>query len=125
MLNLPTDGKAFVTQLKQQLKTECHKADQRFPRNLHVSYQKERLVLHKKKRRLPEDLKRLEHEIAQRIQPVNILDILGDTQRWFHWTDYFGPVSGHDAKIDNPIGRYLLTTFAMAVILDPVSWLEP
>lgn len=119
MLDIPTDGKAFVTKLKEQLKAECQKADQRFPINPHVSYQKERLVLHKKRRKVPEDLKLLEKEIAQRIRPVNILDVLNDTQKWLSWADYFGPVSGHDAKIENPIGRYLLTTFCYGCNIGP------
>ena len=44
---------------------------------------------------------------------------MGDTQRWFSWADYFGPVSGYEAKIDNPIGRYLLTTFCYGCNIGP------
>jgi site-specific recombinase XerD len=37
---------------------------------------------------------------------VDIIDALVDTEHWLHWTRYFGPLSGHDAKIDRVRERY-------------------
>jgi TnpA family transposase len=39
------------------------------------------------------------------------LDILTDTELWLNWTKFFYPISGYEAKIDNPVQRYLITTF--------------
>ena len=36
--------------------------------------------------------------------PVEILDALSDTEHWFNWTRFFGPLSGVDAKLKRPRG---------------------
>ena len=51
----------------------------------------------------------------------NLLDVLRDTEHWLHWTRFFGPISGHDAKLDDPISRYLLTTFCYGCQLGPTQ----
>lgn len=110
-LNIPIKGADFVAQLRQQLQEVSKTVDEAFPSNTHVSLEKERLVLHKKKRKIPEGLKDLKVLIEQRIRPVNLLDLLGDTQRWLGWTRFFGPISGHDAKVTDSTYRYLMATF--------------
>ena len=34
--------------------------------------------------------------------PTHLLDVLRDTEHWLHWTRFFGPISGHEAKLDDP-----------------------
>jgi len=38
---------------------------------------------------------------------VDIVDALSDTEHWLNWSRFFGPISGHDAKLENPRERYL------------------
>jgi hypothetical protein len=45
---------------------------------------------------------------------VGILDALSDTEYWLHWTQHFGPISGYEAKLEQPRERYLMTAFAIA-----------
>jgi Tn3 transposase DDE domain/Domain of unknown function (DUF4158) len=111
LLNIPVKGEDFVAQLRQQLHKVSKTVDEAFPSNTYVSFEKDRLVLHKKKRKIPEGLKELEALISQRIRPVNLLDLLGDTQRWLGWARFFGPISGHDAKVTNSTHRYVMATF--------------
>ena len=57
--------------------------------------------------------------VAERLEPTNLLDVLRDTEHWLHWTRFFGPISGHDAKLDDPLTRYLTTTFCYGCQLGP------
>ena len=41
--------------------------------------------------------------------PDGVLEALADTEHWLDWTRHFGPVSGFEAKLDRPRGRYLAT----------------
>jgi hypothetical protein len=63
----------------------------------------------------------LESLIAERIEPVSILDILAYTQKWLHWDKAFGPLSGHDTKLDNPSKSNIYTTFCYGCGLGPTQ----
>jgi len=119
LVNLPVEPKAFVCQVQQRLAQMATMADQSFPSNTQVSYQKERLVIHKPKSKSPPGLAQLEALIQQRLEPLHVLDILADTEAWLQWTRSFGPISGYDAKLDNPVARYVMTTFCYGCNLGP------
>jgi hypothetical protein len=57
------------------------------------------------------ELAKIESLIEDRIKPVNLLDILTDTELWLNWTQYFRLLSGHDSKIQDSVSRYLAATF--------------
>ncbi|WP_368784346.1 Tn3 family transposase, partial [Acinetobacter baumannii] len=38
-----------------------------------------------------------------------------------NWTRFFGPVSGHEAKIDHPSERYITTSFCYGCNLGPTQ----
>ena len=52
---------------------------------------------------------------------VDIVDALSDTEHWLNWSRFFGPISGHDAKLENPSERYLITTFCYGCNLGPTQ----
>jgi len=52
---------------------------------------------------------------------VDIVDALSDSDHWLNWTRYFGPISGHDAKLENPRERYLITAFCYGCNLGPTQ----
>ena len=43
------------------------------------------------------------------------------TEHWLYWTRHFGPLSGHDAKVDQPRERYVLTVFCYGCNLGPTQ----
>jgi hypothetical protein len=57
--------------------------------------------------------------LKERLKPINLLDLLTDTEIWLNWTQFFKPISGHEAKIAHPIERYLATTFCYGCNLGP------
>jgi len=52
---------------------------------------------------------------------VDIVDALSDTEHRLNWSRFFGPISGHDAKLENPRERYLITTFCYGCNLGPTQ----
>ena len=119
MMKIPTDGKAFVKQLRQYLITVSQKTDQAFPSNTQAQFQQGKLVIRRPQRTSIKGFSALKSEIEKRIKPINLLDILSDTEKWLNWTRCFKPMSGHVAKLTNPIARYIATTFCYGCGLGP------
>jgi hypothetical protein len=59
--------------------------------------------------------------LRERLLPVEILDALADTEHWLNWTQFFGPLSGLDAKLKRARERYLLTVFCYGCNLGPAQ----
>jgi hypothetical protein len=109
---IPVDGPSFIARLRGQLEAAAKRADDTFPANEYLRIENGEPVLKRLSRKPePEGLLRLEQQLAERIPTVDIIDALSDTEHWLNWSRYFGPISGHDAKLENPRERYLITTF--------------
>jgi TnpA family transposase len=102
------------------LESIARKTDESFPANEGVRIEQGAPVLSKLPRRAePTALQWLEKEIAAKLEPLAILDALTDTEHLLHWTDFFGPLSGHEAKLDRARERYLITAFCYGCNLGP------
>ena len=112
LVDLPTEPKAFVAHVKNWLLDITQKTDQSFPNNQSVRLEQGRPVLKRPKKKVDsKKLATIESLIEERIKPVNLLDILIDTELWLNWTQYFRLLSGHDSKIQDSVSRYLAATF--------------
>lgn len=119
---LPPDGSQYVDQIRKRLETTAAEADRSFPHNEAVRIENGEPVIAKlKKKSVPDGLERLEDYLLENIQPINVLDMLTDTEYWLNWTRFFGPLSGHDAKLENPVERYLTTVFCYGCNLGPTQ----
>jgi TnpA family transposase len=119
---IPVEGETFVGCLRQQLETTANKADEGFPENEYLRLENDEPVLKRLQRKPdPTGRQELEQLLAQYMKEAGILDALSDTEHWLNWTQFFGPLSGHDAKLDNPRHRYLLTTFCYGCDLGPTQ----
>ena len=119
-VGIHSDGDSLVAHLQQWLRQVATAADRGVPNNKDVTIEngepKLRRLGRTKHHAKLDSIKKL---IAERIEPVNILDVLVDTEKWVGWTNFFGPVSGYDAKIDDPCERYVTTTFCYGCNLGP------
>lgn len=98
------------------------KTDKSFHSNQYLRIEKGIPTLGKpEKKKYPEQLKLIESLILERLKPINILDVITDTEYWLNWTKYFSSISGHDTKIENPIERYLITSFCYGCNLGPTQ----
>jgi Tn3 transposase DDE domain-containing protein len=50
---------------------------------------------------------------------LSILDLLTETEQWLDLHKLFGPLSGFDAKIDDPRKRFITTLFCYGCNLGP------
>jgi len=109
-VGIPATDVEFIQHVKALLNTSADKADESFPSNQYLRVQKGELILSPlKKKEEPKDLNLIKSLIADRMKQVSILDILYTSQQWYKWTKFFGPLSGFDSKLDDPIERYLTT----------------
>lgn len=63
--------------------------------------------------------KDVDRYIKQQMKPINIVDILIDTEKWLKLSDYFHNISGDMAKIDNYPKRFITTVFCYGCFLGP------
>jgi TnpA family transposase len=120
MLDLPTDPAEIVKKFKAELEKQCRATDVSFPSNQSVRIEKGEPIITPIRRKQPNaSLKRLKAKLAGRTQPVNVLDILTDTDNLLLWHQVFGPLSGHDAKIEDAQGKYLAMVFGYGSNLGP------
>ncbi|MBI4289503.1 MAG: Tn3 family transposase, partial [Chloroflexi bacterium] len=122
MVGLPTEGAALVAHLKARLTTVAQQTDRAFPDNAHLHLDNGQPILRRpEKVAIPVGLRAFEQLIAERLKPTHLLEVLRDTEYWLHWTRFFGPISGYEAKLDEPIARYLATTFCYGCQLGPTQ----
>lgn len=122
MVGLPVKAEAFVAHMKTRLTLAAQATDRAFPENAFLRIENGEPIL-KRPQKAPvlPGLRSLEIEIAARLEPIHLLNILRDTQHWLNWTRFFGPLSGHDAKLEDPVSRYLATVFCYGCHLGPVQ----
>lgn len=121
-VNIPIQRAAFTAFAKNKLEEISLNTDKAFPDNEYLRIEKDVPILSRlKKKKEPENLKQIESLLSEKLQPVNILDILSDTEQWLNWTKYFAPISGFDSKIENPIDRYIITSFCYGCNLGPTQ----
>jgi hypothetical protein len=120
-VGLPVESAALVSEMRTWLEKMAIETDDTFPTNASVRLIDGEPVLRRlPKRLIPNDLKKVDQLIAERIEPVTVLDVLVDTDNWLHWTRFFG-LSGRDVRIDEARARYIATTFCYGCNLGPTQ----
>jgi len=110
----------LVDHLREKLSETTDKVDAGFSDNEYLRIEIGEPILRRVERRPgPENLSLIEQMIREQIPAVSLLDAMADTEKWLNWTRHFGPLSGHEAKLDDPIVRYLTAVFAYGCNLGP------
>lgn len=118
--SLATEKGRVVDQLRERLTETAVRVDDSFPENECLRIEDGEPVLRRlEKQALPPQLRQVEILLADTLAPVNILDVLADTEGWLNWTRFFGPLSGHEDKLDNPVVRYVTAVFSYGCNLGP------
>jgi len=119
---LAVEGPEFVRQVRSWLEGVAEATDRAFPTNQWVRLEQgEPVIVRPERAAVPPGVPALETLLLERMPPVTILDALGDTAHWLRWTRFFGPISGHDAKLEDPVARYLATVFCYGCNLGPAQ----
>ncbi|EUC12676.1 Tn3 family transposase [Paraburkholderia hospita] len=122
LVDFPVDSTAFVRQLKDELSALADVVDATFPENDHVEFGEQGLLLHRPgKKPDPPNKALIDRAITASMRPVSILDVLTETERWLDLHKLFGPLSGFEAKIDEPRKRFITTLFCYGCNLGPTQ----
>ena len=119
-VGLPVEPAALVHALQTRLARQAETTDRAFPQNSWLRIEKDRPIL----TRLPaaessNAVGAMETALADQMPATALLDVLADTEYWLHWTQFFGPLSGHEPKLEDPVARYLATVFCYGCNLGP------
>lgn len=119
-IGIPINAEDFVEHFKTLLNDSADDCDKSFPKNQYLRIEKgEPILTPLKKKEEPKHLNLIKSLIAERMKQVSVLDILYTSQQWYNWTKFFGPLSGLDSKIEDPIERYLTAVFCYGCNLGP------
>ncbi|RQM53612.1 MULTISPECIES: Tn3 family transposase [Burkholderia] len=122
LVDFPVDSRAFVQKLKDELGALSDKVDAGFPENDHVEIGAQGLILHRlDKKPDPPNRTLIDQAITASMRPVSILDILTETEQWLDLHRLFGPLSGFEAKVDDPRKRFITTLFCYGCNLGPTQ----
>jgi TnpA family transposase len=113
----------FVAELRERLREVSHRVDMAYPDNTELTIDHAGTP-HLKRlgaQPIPEDFQTVEALLKERMPERHLLDILRNVQHWVGYTRHFGPPSGADPKLADPILRYLFTIFGYACELGPTQ----
>jgi TnpA family transposase len=121
---LPTTAAAFTEGLRSRLTTKAAEVDAGYPTNTGLVIDAvtgvPSLKRHRARDKAPSAVL-LEETLKERMPERSLLDILGRTAYWLEWWRRFGPASGSDPKLADPLLRYVLTTFTFGSNLGPAQ----
>ncbi len=122
MMGLPVDPDLFVADLKEQMRDLAKQVDRRFPENGYVDLDQSGVVIRRPERPKPPDgIETVDNAITAEMTEASILDILTETEKWLDLHKFFGPLSGFEAKVDDPRKRFITTLFCYGCNLGPVQ----
>lgn len=120
IVGLPTDGKDIVKMLRERLSTALEEVDAGVPDNSGIELGEQGLVIHRPgKEPEPANKVLVDQAITASMPQISILDLLTETEQWLDLHRLFGPLSGFDAKIDDPRKRFISTLFCYGCNLGP------
>ncbi|MGF1600438.1 MAG: Tn3 family transposase [Thermosynechococcaceae cyanobacterium] len=120
-LEIPSTASGFVQHLRNQLTQLAQEVDQHCKADTQVTINQDDKPSLKRITAAPRSKSALELEkkILEQIPERSVLDVLSNVQHWVNWTRHFGPISGSEPKLSDPIERYLFTTFGYGCNLGP------
>ncbi|MFI6684766.1 Tn3 family transposase [Streptomyces sp. NPDC050485] len=116
------DAKCFRRQLEDKLRGAAAAADAGYPENEGLVIDPETGIPSLKAFRADgqrPSAKRLEQEIKARMPERSLMGIVARTAYWVEWWRRFGPPSGNEPKLTDPLGRYVIVTFVKGTSMGP------
>lgn len=120
-LGLPSTPSGFIKHLKNQLTQLAAEVDQICKDDPQITISQDNKPSLKRLTAAPRSKSavQLEKKILENLPERSVLDVLSNVQHWVNWTRHFGPLSGSEPKLSDPIERYLFTTFGYGCNLGP------
>lgn len=122
LVGLPVNADEFVKSMQRELSERAQQVDDRFPDNEHVDIGESGLLIRRTERLLPpSNLDAIDQAIIKAMREMSIVDVLTETEQWLDLHRFFGPLSGFEAKIDDPRKRFISTLFCYGCNLGPTQ----
>src|SRR5208282_2509870 len=121
---LPVESAAFIAHVRTMLKEMAQQADQSYHDNPYFKIINGRPKLDRQEKKpTPPGYKQLDEALTRKLDSLelSLLDVLADTMQWTGWDKHFGPLSGHQSKIQEEERRKILTVFAYGTGLGPTQ----
>ena len=122
-IEIPNDPEGFIDALQERLTKLAKKTDAAQIADSDLYFDKDGKP---HLRRLassvaPKNADAMHDELKARMPVRHLLDIMHHAHCWVPYTRHFGPPSGSDPKLKDPIDRYLMTIFAYGSNIGPVQ----
>jgi len=120
-VGLPDTPAAFRQQIEAKLDETAAIVDAGYPTNadLIIDDVGQPTLRRRKAKEQPAAVPALAKAIEERTDEVSLLDIITRTAHWVGWHRHFGPLSGSDPKLSDPLGRYSVVTFTYGTNMGP------
>lgn len=113
---------AFTDALKEAMEDACLKADRRFPEDELVRIEKGKLVIGKPKSEdVPREIEALSNLLRERLEKINLLDMIVHVEKWLGLNGLFGPLSGFESRVSDPFLRFVLAVFCYGTNIGPTE----
>ena len=122
-VNIPNNAQDFVKALRHNLTQKALAVDKQYPHLTELVIDEKgnpSLKKREPKQRSPQAIW-LAQEIKNRMPERNLLDILCNAHHYTRWAHEFGPLTGFEAKLKDPIERYILTNFSYGTCMGPTQ----
>ena len=122
-LKLFSNGKEFFQDLKEEFTKKAQEFDDLYPQMTDFVIDDKGVPFLKKvptQKPTPETLE-LVAQIQEHMPERNLLDILCLTHHSTDWAHSFGPISGSETRLENPLDRYILNTFCYGTGMGPTQ----
>lgn len=112
----------FTKQLKKSMLSACKKADNSFPDDELVRIENGKLIIGRPKSnsKSPE-IEAIGGLLRERLEKVSLLDVIINVEKWLNLNKDFGPLSGFESRISNPLLRFVLTIFCYGTNIGPTE----
>jgi TnpA family transposase len=122
-IGIPDNAKDFVKMLRDNFTEVACRVDRQYPdlTELVIDAQGNPILKKRSPKQRSQQAIWLFQEIRNRMPERNLLDILCNSHHYTGWAHEFGPITGFDSKICDPIERYILTNFAYGTCMGPTQ----
>ncbi len=120
-VGLPTTAGDFRALIESRLRETAAEVDAGYPNNaaLVIDEHGHPTLKRRPGKDYPASVSTLSKAVEARMHEVSLLDIVTRTAHWTHWHRHFGPLSGSDPKLADPLGRYAVITFTYGTNMGP------
>ncbi len=119
---IPTQATTFIASLQQTLNEIIRQVDQAFLGNRHARMENGTLILSRPpKTPIHHDYDAIDQQLKARMAPLNILEVIMQSEKWLRLSRLFHTLSGKGAKVKNYDERLVTTLFCYGCLLGPTQ----